>query len=113
MFARRLAAGLHLARLSEGPCKRATLSFIAVTPYYTRKRRVCQRGRGKECVDGRMVGVLHYRWGFVPSRKEQWRLAFALFAQKGVMIVTAYEIIVVVIMIITLSFSIHNGNHKG
>ena len=29
MFARRLAAGLHLARLSEGPCKRATLSFIA------------------------------------------------------------------------------------
>ncbi len=60
-----------------------------------------------------MVGVLHYRWGFVPSRKEQWRLAFALFAQKGVMIVTAYEIIVVVIMIITLSFSIHNGNHKG
>ena len=60
-----------------------------------------------------MVGVLHYRWGFVLSRKEQWRLAFALFAQKGVIIVTAYEIIVVVIMIITLSFSIHNGNHKG
>ena len=29
MFARRPAAGLHLSRLSEGPCRRATLSFIA------------------------------------------------------------------------------------
>ena len=35
-----------------------------------------------------------------------------LFSQKGVMIMTDYEIIAIVLMIITLAFSIHNGTHK-
>ena len=34
------------------------------------------------------------------------------FQQKGVMIMTDYEIIAIVLMIITLAFTIHNGTHK-
>ena len=33
-------------------------------------------------------------------------------ATKEVILMTAYEILVVVIMIITLAFGIHNNNHK-
>ena len=49
------------------------------------------------------------------SRQEgnRWRLALTLFVTKGGdETMTAYEIIVIVIAIITLAFSIHNGNHK-
>ena len=34
------------------------------------------------------------------------------FSQKGVMIMTDYEILAIVLMIITLAFSVHNGTHK-
>ena len=32
--------------------------------------------------------------------------------QKGVMIMTDYEILAIVLMIITVAFTIHIGNHK-
>ena len=34
------------------------------------------------------------------------------FLQKGVMIMTDYEILSIVLMIITLAFAIHNGTKK-
>ena len=39
-------------------------------------------------------------------------LGFDPLSTKGVIIMTAYETIVIVLMIITLAFSIHDGNHK-
>ena len=48
-----------------------------------------------------------------PAEGKRWRLAFTLFVLKGVMIMTDYEILAIVLVIITLCFSIHNGNHKG
>ena len=34
------------------------------------------------------------------------------FLQKEVIIMTDYEIIAIILMIVTLAFSIHNGKHK-
>ncbi len=34
------------------------------------------------------------------------------FLQKGVMIMTDYEMLAIVLLIITLAFTIHIGNHK-
>ena len=49
------------------------------------------------------------------SRQEgnRWRLALTLFVTKGGDRMSDYELIVLVIMIVTLAFSIHNGNTKG
>ena len=46
------------------------------------------------------------------SRQEgnRWRLALPLKGGDGM---SDYELIVLVIMIVTLAFSIHNGNTKG
>ena len=49
----------------------------------------------------------------LPGRKEAdgaWLLPS--FLQKGVMIMTDYEILAIVLLIITLAFSVHNGSHK-
>ena len=43
----------------------------------------------------------------------RWRLALTLFVTKGGDRMSDYELIVLVIMIVTLAFSIHNGNTKG
>lgn len=32
--------------------------------------------------------------------------------QRGVIIMTDYEILAIIIMVITLAFAIHNGTHK-
>ena len=37
---------------------------------------------------------------------------YPLFLQKGVMIMTDYEMLAIVLMIVTLAFTIHNGTHK-
>ena len=42
----------------------------------------------------------------------RWRLAFTLPVQREVMVVTDYEILAIVLMIITVAFTIHIGNHK-
>ena len=42
----------------------------------------------------------------------RWRLAFTLPIQREVMIVTDYEILAIVLLIITLVFSIHNESHR-
>ena len=49
----------------------------------------------------------------LPGRKEAdgaWLLPS--FLQKGVMIMTDYEILAIVLLIVTLAFSVHNGSHK-
>ena len=49
----------------------------------------------------------------LPGRKEAdgaWLLPS--FLQKGVMIMTDYEILAIVLLMITLAFSVHNGSHK-
>ena len=49
----------------------------------------------------------------LPGRKETdgaWLLPS--FLQKGVMIMTDYEILAIVLLIVTLAFSVHNGSHK-
>ena len=49
----------------------------------------------------------------LPGRKEAdgaWLLPS--FLQKGVMIMTDYEILAIVLMVITVAFTIHIGNHK-
>ena len=49
----------------------------------------------------------------LPGRKEAdgaWLLPS--FLQKGVMIMTDYEIPAIVLLIVTLAFSVHNGSHK-
>ena len=42
----------------------------------------------------------------------RWRLAFTLPIQREVMIMTDYEILAIVLLIITLAFSIHNESHR-
>ena len=42
----------------------------------------------------------------------RWRLAFTLPVQREVMVVTDYEILAIVLMIITVASTIHIGNHK-
>lgn len=42
----------------------------------------------------------------------RWRLAFTPPIQREVMVVTDYEILAIVLMIITVAFTIHIGNHK-
>ena len=42
----------------------------------------------------------------------RWRLAFTLPIQREVMIMTDYEILAIVLMVITVAFTIHIGNHK-
>ena len=49
----------------------------------------------------------------LPAGKNRWRLALPLFVTKGGDRMSDYELIVLVIMIVTLAFSIHNGNTKG
>jgi len=39
-------------------------------------------------------------------------LGFSLLSTKGVMIMTAYEVLSVVLMMITMAFTIHLVNHK-
>ena len=57
--------------------------------------------------------VVFYARGMSPGRKEtRWRLALPSFLQKGVMIMTAYEMLSIVLMIITVAFTIHLANHK-
>ena len=49
----------------------------------------------------------------LPGKKEAdgaWLLPS--FLQKGVMIMTDYEILAIVLLIVTLAFSVHNGSHK-
>ena len=48
------------------------------------------------------------------SRQEgnRWRLAFTPPIQREVMVVTDYEILAIVLMIITVVFTIHIANHK-
>ena len=49
----------------------------------------------------------------LPGRKEEdgaW--LYPSFSQKGVMIVSDYEILAIVLLMITLAFSVHNGSHK-
>ena len=49
----------------------------------------------------------------LPGKKEAdgaWLLPS--FLQKGVMIMTDYEILAIVLLMITLAFSVHNGSHK-
>ena len=49
----------------------------------------------------------------LPGRKEKdgaWLLPS--FLQKGVMIMTDYEILAIVLLIVTLAFTVHNGTHK-
>ena len=49
----------------------------------------------------------------LPDKKEAdgaWLLPS--FLQKGVMIMTDYEILAIVLLIVTLAFSVHNGSHK-
>ena len=49
----------------------------------------------------------------LPGRKEAdgaWLLPS--FLQKGVMIMTDYEILAIVLLVITLAFTVHNGTHK-
>ena len=60
------------------------------------------------------AAVLEYPWSRKASRQEgkRWRLAFPLFLQKGVMIMTDYEILAIVLLMITLAFTVHNGTHK-
>ena len=43
---------------------------------------------------------------------KRWRLAFTLPYKREVMVVTDYEMLAIVLMIITLAFAIHNGSHK-
>ena len=42
----------------------------------------------------------------------RWRLAFPLPVQREGLVVTEYEILAIVLMIITVAFTIHIGNHK-
>ena len=49
----------------------------------------------------------------LPGRKEEdgaW--LEPSFPQKGVMIMSDYEILAIVLLIVTLAFSVHNGTHK-
>ena len=50
---------------------------------------------------------------FAPLQEgNRWSLAFTLPVQREVMVVTDYEILAIVLMIITVAFTIHIGNHK-
>lgn len=46
------------------------------------------------------------------GRKEKMAPGFYPPIQREVMIVSDYEFLVVIIMIITLAFTVHNGTHK-
>ena len=37
---------------------------------------------------------------------------YPLFYKRGVMIMTDYEILAIVLLIVTLAFTVHNGTHK-
>ena len=45
-----------------------------------------------------------------PCRR--WRLALPSLLQREVIIMTAYEILTIVLMIITLVFTVHIANHR-
>jgi len=47
-----------------------------------------------------------------PAGRKQMALGFSLLSTKGVMIMTAYEVLSVVLMMITMAFTIHLVNHK-
>ena len=42
----------------------------------------------------------------------RWRLAFTLPPTREVIIMTDYEMLAIVLMVITVAFTIHIGNHK-
>ena len=89
--------------------------------------RFCRIACGKASKPARheWVGLLPYLTGCIngcynargaarlPGRKEEdgaWLLPS--FPQKGVMIMTDYEILAIVLLMITLAFTVHNGSHK-
>ena len=86
------------------------------------RRRGCLHG--KAAVFAETAAGKHYltrRWRCViiqvespDSRQEgnRWRLAFTPPIQREVIIMTDYEILAIVLMIITLAFTIHIGSHK-
>ena len=48
-----------------------------------------------------------------PAGRKQMALGlYPLFSQKGVIIMSDYEMIATVLLIITLAFTIHIANHK-
>ena len=48
-----------------------------------------------------------------PAGRKKMALGFnPLFHKKGVMIMSDYEILAIVRLIVTLAFSVHNGTHK-
>ena len=51
--------------------------------------------------------------GKPPAGRKQMALGLDPLCTKGGGRMTDYELIVLVIMIVTLAFSIHNGNPKG
>ena len=48
-----------------------------------------------------------------PAGRKQMALGFCPLFTKGVMLMTDYEMLAIVLLVITLAFSIHSGNHKG
>ena len=52
-------------------------------------------------------------WGGKPPGRKEADGAWLRPSYKGGGRMTDYELIVLVIMIVTLAFSIHNGNPKG
>ena len=48
-----------------------------------------------------------------PAGRKKMALGFyPLFHKRGVMIMSDYEILAIVLLIVTLAFSVHNGSHK-
>ena len=48
-----------------------------------------------------------------PAGRKKMALGFhPLFHKRGVMIMSDYEILAIVLLIVTLAFSVHNGTHK-
>ena len=57
-------------------------------------------------------GIMRMEHSAPLQEGHRWRLAFTLPVQREVMVVTDYEILAIVLMIITVAFTIHIGNHK-
>jgi len=77
-----------------------------------------QIGEGAIYLDPNLTLPLHSWYNAhgaarLPGRKAKdgaWLLPS--FLQKGVMIMTDYEILAIVLLVITLAFTVHNGTHK-
>ena len=57
-------------------------------------------------------GIMRMEHSAPLQEGNRWRLAFTLPVQREVMVVTDYEILAIVLMIITVAFTLHIGNHK-